>query len=204
MPRDESFVASLRRPAGHAAVGAAAAVLCSGAAMAAGMPQLDFANPLTTSQVLWALVIFALLYFVLSRSALPAVGGVLDQRTAAIEADLETARVAKSTADAAVAEMTGATSRARADAQAAINAAVTEAKQAAAARSAELNARLEMQLKAAEDRIVTARTDAMKALRHVATEAATAIIGRLTGTAPDPQTIDGAVGSALATRGDRG
>lgn len=169
--------------------------------MAAGMPQLDFANPLTTSQVIWALLIFAVLYVVLERQVLPSVGRVIDNRTAAIEGDLETARVAKSTADAAVAEMADTTGRARAESQTAINAAVTEAKQAAAARAAELNARLEVQLKEAEDRIATARTDAMKALRHVATEAATAIIGRLTGNAPDPNAVDGAVGSALATRG---
>jgi F-type H+-transporting ATPase subunit b len=186
----------LRRTAAIAAV-----VLCPGAAMAEGMPQLDFANPLTTSQVVWGVVIFVLLYLLLSRWTLPRVGQVLDQRAARIEADLETARAAKSTADAAVAEMTDATGRARAEAQAEISAAVGQAKQAASAQAADLDARLEAQLKEAEERIAVARGAAMGALRQVATDTATTIIGRLTGRAPDARAVEGAVGTALAARG---
>ena len=189
----------------------AAAVLCPGllcpgllwpgAAMAEGMPQLDLKNPLTTTQVIWGIVIFVVLYILLSRWTLPQVGRVLESRAATIEADLETARVAKATADSAVTEMTDATNRARAEAQTEINAAVDHAKQAAAAQTAELDARLEGQLKAAEDRIAVARGAAMSALRQVATDTATAILGRLTGSAPDSQAVEGAVGSALAARG---
>ena len=43
-------------------------------AFAAGMPQLQFNNPLTTGQVFWGAVIFLLLYLLLGRSALPRVG----------------------------------------------------------------------------------------------------------------------------------
>ncbi len=183
------------------AVAVAAGLLWSGAAMAEGMPQLDFKNPLTTTQVIWGAVIFVVLYIMLSRWTLPQVGRVLDQRAAAIEADLETARASKATADSAVAEMTDATSRARAEAQTEINAAVDQAKQAAAAQTAELDARLETQLKAAEERIAAARGAAMSALRQVATDTATTIIDRLTGSAPNPQTVEGAVGAALTARG---
>ena len=38
------------------------------------MPQLDFANPLTTSQVVWGAIIFVVLYVLLSRIGLPKVG----------------------------------------------------------------------------------------------------------------------------------
>ncbi len=180
---------------------AAAAMCWPGVAAAAGMPQLDFANPLTTSQVVWGVVIFILLYVTLSRWALPQVGAVLDQRAASIEADLGTARAVKSTADAAIVEMTTAIERARAEAQTAINTAVDHAKQAAAVQAAEQDARLEAQLRAAEASIGAARAAAMGALRQVATDTATAILGKLTGRAPDPQRLAGAVGAALTAQG---
>jgi len=83
----------------------AALLLAPAAAMAEGMPQLDFANPLTTSQVVWGAIIFALLYILLSRIALPKVGEVLDERARHIAADLETARASKSRADEAANEV---------------------------------------------------------------------------------------------------
>ena len=78
-----------------------AALLLPTAAKAAGMPQLDFANPLTTSQVVWGAIIFAVLYIVLSRIALPKVGAVIEERARHIAADLETAQAAKARADEA-------------------------------------------------------------------------------------------------------
>ncbi len=82
-----------------------------------GMPQLDFANPLTTSQVVWGAIIFAVLYIVLSRFALPRVASVIEERARHIAADLETARAARGRADAAAQEVADATARARAEAQ---------------------------------------------------------------------------------------
>ena len=40
-------------------------LLLPGVAHAEGMPQLDFANPLTTSQVVWGALIFIVLYILL-------------------------------------------------------------------------------------------------------------------------------------------
>ena len=170
------------------------------AAMAEGMPQLDFANPLTTSQVVWGAIIFVLLYWLLSRVGLPKVASVLEERAQHIAADLETARASKARADAAAVEVSAATARARAEAQASINAALDVAKQEAAARTAVLNERLEKQLKDAEAQIAAARGAAMRALREVATDTAATVIGRLTGAAPDQQRLDGAIGAALAAR----
>ena len=107
---------------------------------------------------------------------------------------------AKVNADSAVAELTEATRKARAEAQAAINEAVEQAKKEAAERSHVLNERLEGQLRDAEQRIAAARKDALGALRQVATETASLVVGRLTGHAADPQAIEGAVGAALAAR----
>jgi F-type H+-transporting ATPase subunit b len=170
------------------------------AARAEGMPQLDFANPLTTSQVVWGAIIFALLYVLLSRVALPRVGEVIDERARHIASDLEAAQASKARADAAAQEMAAATVRARAEAQAAISAALDVAKAEASSRIAELNERLERQLRDAETQIEAARTAAMRALREVATETAATVISRLTGTPPDAVRLDGAIRSALAAR----
>jgi F-type H+-transporting ATPase subunit b len=169
-------------------------------AKSGGMPQLDFANPLTTSQIVWMVIIFAVLYLLLSRWALPQVGEVVEKRAGMIAADLETARQAKAEADAAVEELTVATRKAHADAQSQIAAALAEAKAAAAKQAEEMNRRLEAQLSEAEGRIQAARQSAMGALRQVAAETASSVVARLTGQAPAPEAVDGAVGQALAAR----
>jgi len=171
------------------------------AAMAKGMPQLDFTTPLTLSQVVWGVIIFVVLYILLSRTGLPMVAPVLDERAAKISKDLDEARAAKATADAGLAEADLATAKARAEAQAAINAALDEAKKAAAAQAEVLNARLEKQLQDSEAQIGRARASAMGALRQVATETAATVVTRLTGATPDALRLDGAIGSALAARG---
>ena len=180
---------------------AASLLMLPAAAMAAGMPQMDFKNPLTTSQVVWGAIIFAVLYIVASKFALPKVGAVLEERAAHIVNDLEAAQASKLAADAGMAEATAAIAKARAEAQSAINAALDAAKGAAAAQSAALNARLEKQLSDAETQIARARSQAMSALREVATETAATVVARLTGQVPDPQRLSGAIGAALAARG---
>lgn len=171
------------------------------AAMAEGMPQLDFSTPLTLSQVVWGAIIFGVLYIMLSRTGLPLVASVLEERATKISRDLDEARAAKASADVGMAEADQATAKARADSQAAINAALNDAKSAAAAQAETLNARLEKQLQDAEALITRARASAMSAIRQVATETAATVVTRLTGTAPDAGRLDGAIGSALAARG---
>jgi F-type H+-transporting ATPase subunit b len=181
-------------------VGAGFAMLPA-AAMAEGMPQLDFSTPLTTSQVVWGAIIFIVLYLLLSRTGLPLVASVLEERGTRIAKDLDEARAAKASADAGMAEAEQATAKARAEAQAAINAALEEAKKAAAVQAEALNARLEQRLQESEAQIAQARVSAMSALRQVATETATTVVTRLSGTAPDAGRLDSAIGSALAARG---
>ena len=175
--------------------------LLPAAAMAAGMPQMDFKNPLTTSQVVWGAIIFVVLYIAAAKFALPKVGAVLEERAAHIANDLEAAQESKLAADAGMAQATAAIARARSEAQTAINAALDSAKGAAAEQATVLNARLEKQLSDAETQIAQARTQAMSALREVATETAATVVARLTGQAPDPQRLSGAIGAALAARG---
>jgi F-type H+-transporting ATPase subunit b len=170
-------------------------------AMAEGMPQLDFKTPLTISQVVWGAIIFVVLYIMLSRTGLPLVASVLEERATTIAKDLDEARAAKARADDGMRQADEATAKARAESQAAINAALAEAKTAAAAQAEVLNTRLEKQLQESERQIAQARASAMSALRQVATETAATVVTRLTGKEPDASRLDSAIGSALTARG---
>jgi F-type H+-transporting ATPase subunit b len=166
-----------------------------------GLPQLDFGNILTSYQVIWGVVIFAILYVLASRTALPMVESVLEARAKRIAGDLEGARDAKARADAGIQAAADATAKARSEAQSAINAAVESSKQAAAAQSAVLNERLDKQLKEAEGQIAAARGAALAALPGVASDTAVALITRLTGVAPDSVRLRDAIDAAMAARG---
>lgn len=165
------------------------------------MPQLDFSNVLTISQVVWMALIFAVLYFLLSQWALPQVASVLDERAARVNADLDTARLAKAEADSAIIELQAAMRRASTEAQSAIASSISRAKAEAAEQARVANERLDAQLSEAEQRIGAARQAAMGALREVATDTAATVIARLTGRDADTVLLGNAVGQALATRG---
>ena len=140
------------------------------------MPQLDFSNPLTIAQVVWMAIIFGLLYYLLARYALPQVAEVVDARAQRISSDLDSARAAKAQSDAAIAEITAASRRANAEAQASIAGAIAKAKAEALEQSRTADERLTAQLADAEHRIADARNAAMGALREVAQNTASAVI----------------------------
>ena len=180
---------------------AAGLLILPSAAMAKGMPQLDFSTPLTLSQVVWGAIIFIVLFIMLSKTGLPMVASVLEERATKIAKDLNEARAAKASADAGMADADQATAKASAESRAAIAAALEQAKSAAAAQAETLNARLEKQLHDAETQIAEARASAMSAIRQVASETAATVVTRLTGMSPDPARVNNAVASALAARG---
>jgi F-type H+-transporting ATPase subunit b len=194
----------MRPVRGIAALASAGLILLSASAHAEaakkGMPQLDLANPLTTSQVVWMAIIFFALYLLLDRWGLPKVAVVLEERAATIARDLDAAHAAKSKADAALADMTAATRKAQAEAQAQVTGAVDAAKAEAASKAIAANAKLEAQLAEAEKRIAAARTAAVGALREVSTTTTADVVSRLAGFTPDASVIDNAVGRVLAAR----
>jgi F-type H+-transporting ATPase subunit b len=161
------------------------------------MPQLDFANPLTISQIVWLAIIFGVLYLLLSTWALPRVGRVLDDRATRIANDLNSARAARDEAERAAREAREASQRSHAQAQAEIAAAVTTAKQEAAARAAALNEVLDARIAESERAIAEARRAAMASLRDVAGAAAASMVTRLSGKAPEPAAIESAVGALI-------
>ncbi|WP_284944911.1 F0F1 ATP synthase subunit B family protein [Acidisoma cladoniae] len=165
------------------------------------MPQMDFKNPLTGSEVVWLVIIMVALYFILSRWALPAVGTVLADRAQGIEADLNAARIAKAQADAAIAELRDAIKSAREAAQSEINTAIETAKAEAAKDAAEVSAKLDAQLAQAETQIAAARASAMAAIRPVAQEVSSLLLARLTGAPANDALLGPGLDTALAAYG---
>ncbi|MGC8525210.1 MAG: F0F1 ATP synthase subunit B' [Acidibrevibacterium sp.] len=165
-----------------------------------GMPQLDFANKLLISQVVWLAIIFLALYVLLAQWGLPRVASVLAERARRIKDDLDAAHAAKKTADDAIAELNAAARHAHAEAGAAIAGATERAKREALAHASALEARLKADLDAAEARIVAAEQAAKGALREAACETAAILVTRLAGFAPDAGAVAIAVDRALASR----
>jgi F-type H+-transporting ATPase subunit b len=183
------------------AAGAVSISLWACAAHAEGMPQLDFASPLLTAQVIWGGIIFGAFYVACLHWGLPKVAAVLATREQTIAGNLEAARLSKEKADRAIAELNEARRAAYAEAQAALAAANQHAKEAAAARSAEVAARLDQQLADAEKNIAAARAGAMASLREAAADTAEMLVTRLAGRPADTRRLRDAIGTALAARG---
>jgi len=169
-----------------------------------GMPQLAFGHPvqgpLLIGQVVWQVVIFFVLFLLLTFVALPRLGAVIENRRQRIEADLEAARTAMQSADAAIAAQREATQAARAEAQAAVNAAMQSAQQEMDAKAEALNAALAKQIGDAEARIDQGRKAALGAVRQVAGETVDALLAKL-GAASDAAKVQAAVAREATARG---
>jgi F-type H+-transporting ATPase subunit b len=164
------------------------------------MPQLQFSNPLTTGQVFWGAVIFLVLYLLLSRSALPRVGAVLAERRGRIDSDLDAAKAARTEADRAIDELKRARRDASAEAAGIVDKVVAEAREQAAVRTREMNARLEAEIAQAEQGVAAARDTAMGSLRSVAAETTQMLVERLTGGSADQALVASKVDGVLAAR----
>jgi F-type H+-transporting ATPase subunit b len=183
-----------------AVLGSAATVAAGQSAFAAGMPQLAFGNPLTLGQLFWGAVIFLVLYLTLSRSALPLVGSVLEERRARIDGDLDAAKSARNEADRAIIELRRARRDAAAEAASMVDKVVSEARAQAVSRTAEMNARLEADIARAEIAVTEAREAAMGSIRAVAAGTTRLLVERLVGRDADEALVDAKVDAALAAR----
>lgn len=175
--------------------------LAPSAALAdSALPQMDFSNLLTWTQLGWMAVILVVLYLVLAHWGLPQIGKVIENRAAVIARNLAAARTAKQDADQAVIMLGATLASARANAHAELAKALSEAKTKASAEAASLNARLEAKIAESEAQIEAARAAAMAAIRPVATEATGEILQKLVGVAAAQEQLTPYVDAALAAR----
>ena len=149
------------------------------------------------SQLVWLVIFFVALYVIISKLAIPRIGGIIEARSQKIDGDLAEAKRLKDQSDAAIAAYEKSLADARARAQ--TLAGETRDKLAAEAEvtrkklEAELNARLAK----AEQTIAATKTAAMANVQGIAADTAIAIVERLIGTAPSGAAAQAAVADAL-------
>lgn len=159
-----------------------------------GMPQLDFST--FPNQIFWLIVTLVVIYLVLSRIALPRIGAVLAERSGTITNDIAAAEELKQKA----VEAEAAYEQALADARAQAGAIVAEAK-------ADIQAKLDVELKKADKKIAAKsaeseaaiaeiRDGAIKGVTQVAKDTAKELVAAFGGKA-DAKTITAAVAARL-------
>jgi F-type H+-transporting ATPase subunit b len=131
-----------------------------------GMPQFDPA--VFAPQLFWLGVVFAVLYLLMARIALPAIGQVIEQRMAKEAEDLDHASAAKADADNLAESYNRVLAEARAELQAVMAAASAEIAAKATARQHEVGMQIAGRLAAAETRIAEASKAAMAEISDVA------------------------------------
>lgn len=155
-------------------------------------------DPSTFASQLVSLVIaFVALYIIVSRFALPRVGGVIEARQNVIEGDLAQAQKLKDESEAALKAYEAELAAARSRAQAIGNEAREKMNAASEAERKSLEEKLAAKLADAEKQIATTRTAAMSNVRGIAADAAASIVQQLTGVVPDGTAVSKAVDASL-------
>ena len=141
------------------------------------MPQLD---PSTfPSQLFWLAVTFIILYWIMSKVALPRIGDVLQQRRQKVSNDIEKAETLKREAEAALQAYETAMAESRSNAVSLIAEAGQEIAAEAAKRNEAANAEIAKQTADAERRIAEAKSQALDELKASAGDLVQAIAGKL-------------------------
>ena len=152
------------------------------------------------SQIVWLVIVFAALYLLMSRIALPRVGAILENRRSRIEGDLADAARMQEQATAAGTAYDTKLAEAKTRAQALAQQTHEELLAADDAKRHALEAELNGKMAAAERQISETKTRAMGNVEGIARDAAAAIVQHLTGKAADPQAIDSAISATSTAR----
>ena len=133
------------------------------------------------SQLLWLAITFGALYLVMSRVALPRIGGILANRKAIIDADLAAADASRQKTDAAIAAYEAALAAAKSKAQGIANETRESIQADLAAKRSAVEADLTSKVTAAEARISATKTEALTHVDEIATETAQTVVTQLVG-----------------------
>jgi len=149
------------------------------------------------SQLFWLAICFIAIYVMTARLVRPRVGGIIEGRSARISGDLAEAGRLKGESEAAMAAYEKALADARSRAQA-IAGETRDRLQAEADRNRKtLEEQLAGRLADAERSIAATKSAAMANVRSIATDAAAAIVTRLTGVTAPESAVGAAVDAAL-------
>jgi len=163
-----------------------------------GLPQFRFEY--WGGQIVWLLLVFAVLYVLLAKVFVPRLRGIQDTRAKTIADAVEQARRVQAEADAQAAAAKAEIDDARAQARQVAAEAKAKAQAEMNASQAAEDERLKVELEQAESRIRAMRDQAMANVGQIAAETAEAIVAKLTGAAPSRAEVD----AALTTRTPEG
>ncbi|MEK9283766.1 MULTISPECIES: F0F1 ATP synthase subunit B [unclassified Bradyrhizobium] len=156
-----------------------------------------FESSTFASQLVSLAIFFVLLYVIVSKLALPRVGGVIEARQNKIEGDLAEAQKLRDQSDAALKAYEAELASARSKAQAIGNETREKLNAQAEAERKSLEQQLAAKLAEAEKTIASTRATAMSNVRGIAADAAGTIVQRLTGIVPDSASVNAAVDASL-------
>jgi F-type H+-transporting ATPase subunit b len=133
------------------------------------------------SQLLWLALTFGALYLLMSRIALPRIGGILENRKSIIDADLAAADASRQKTDAAIAAYESALAEAKNKAQGIANQTRDAIQADLAAKRSAVEADLSAKVSAAEARIASTKAEALTHVDEIATETAQTVVAQLIG-----------------------
>ncbi|MGO4387229.1 F0F1 ATP synthase subunit B' [Microvirga sp. 2YAF29] len=144
-------------------------------------------------QLLWLVITFGVLYILISKLVLPRLTGIIENRRSIIASDLDEAAAMKTRAEEAGAAYEKALAEAKGRAQALARETRAKLASESDAKRKALEADLNKRLAESEATITARKTEAMGHVHGIARDTASAIIERLTGKAPAPQTVEAAL-----------
>jgi F-type H+-transporting ATPase subunit b len=135
------------------------------------------------TQLIWLAITFAILYFAMSKLALPRIGSILDDRKARIDGDLSAADAARQKTDAAIAAYEAAHAAARKKSQAIAEETRNDIKADIDAKRKAVEADLSRKVADAEASIQATKTEALGHVSEIAADTVQALVTQLTGSA---------------------
>ena len=135
------------------------------------------------SQIFWFVLAFVFLYVLMSRVALPQIGGIIDKRRGRIDGDLQEAERLKGETDKAIAAYEEALSTARRNAQSIAEETRNSIKADLDTKRKAVETELSGKMADAEGRIQKTKADALGRVGEIASDTAAAVVKQLTGEA---------------------
>jgi F-type H+-transporting ATPase subunit b len=149
------------------------------------------------SQLLWLAISFGVLYFLMSRIALPRVASILEVRSDRIASDLAEAQRFKTESEQAIAAYETSLAEARSKAQKIAGETRDKVNAEADTKKKAIEADLAERLAKAEKQIADTKSKALSNVRTIAVSAASDIVAQLLGDKPDAGDVEAAVDATL-------
>lgn len=162
------------------------------------MPQLQPIESLFTSQIFWLVIMFAILYRIVTQLILPRMTATLELRQRTVAGNLERAETAKVEAETVLAAYEQALAAARAQAHDTLRAAQEAVSEEIAQRERAQAEAIAEQVDGAEKRIAAAAEAATDAIGEAVAEVTAELVAQVSGKKPTAKQVADAVKAARA------